>query len=100
MEIKILKKAGALSTEEKIAVFRSALPLNDSILLDVRIGFNSNGIGDEDVDLMMECYYTGYSMILTSDYQVNLHSNVHPVKQINIFSIIECLIDIGAVTIK
>lgn len=100
MEIKILKKAGALSTNEKIAVFRSALPLPDSMLLDVIIGSFSNGIGDEDVDLMMTCNYTGYSMFVTSDYQVYLKSDVHPVKQINILSIIECLIDIGAVTIK
>lgn len=96
MEITILKKLSTLSTNEKIAVFRSALPLNDSILLDVII----TNVGIENSDYIIECYYTGYSMLITSDYQVQLSSNVHPVKQINILSIIECLIDIGAVTIK
>jgi hypothetical protein len=100
MEIIILKKAGALSTEEKIAVFRSALPLPDSILLDIRIGIFSNNINDKDGDFTVECNYTGYSMLITSDYQVQLSSNVHPVKQINILSIIECLLDLGAIMIK
>lgn len=96
MEITILKKAGALSTDEKIAVFRSALPLPDSILLDVRV----TKVGIENSDFIIECNYTGYSMIITEEYQVYLSSNVHPIKQINILSIIECLLDIGAIMIK
>jgi len=96
-KIRVLKKPNELKDADLHKIFKCAFSnIPDFVLQDLMSRTQSDGRNEYK---QFFCNQTGYSINIYDNYDILIDSDMHPIKKIPLLSIINCLIEIGAVNL-
>ncbi len=93
--IEIIKKPSELEKSDLHKIFKCVFINRSTFIFKHLISCSdSDGAGDYT---KFTCKDTGYSLKIWDNYDIHADSDVHPINKIPLLSIINCLLEIGAV---